>query len=64
MFQMVEVVGISPDGFSEAVKNAVDQVIKSGGKPHFFEVVEQRGSIRDGQLKEYQAIVKVAVEAS
>jgi flavin-binding protein dodecin len=59
---MVEVVGISPLGFSEAVKKAVEQVLKSGEKIHFFEVLQQRGSVREGQLKEYQVVLKIAVE--
>jgi len=62
MLQMIEVVGTSPLGFSEAVKTAVDELVRSGHKAHFFQVVEQRGSVREGQLKEYQVVLKVAVE--
>ena len=62
MFKMLEVVGIAGEGFSEAVKNAVQQVLASGEKVHFFEVIEERGSVRDGKLKEYQVKIKVAVE--
>ena len=62
MFKMIDVVGISPLGFSEAVKDGVERVLKSGEKVHFFQVLEQRGAVRDGQLKEYQVIIRVAVE--
>jgi len=62
MLEMIEVIGTSPIGFSEAAKAAVDDLIRSGRKAHFFQVVEQRGSVRDGGVKEYQVIVKVAVE--
>lgn len=62
MFKMIEVVGISHEGFSEAVKAAVARLLKSGEKVHFFTVQEQRGSVRDGALQEYQVILKVAVE--
>ena len=62
MFRMVEVIGTSENGFSEPVKEAVEQVIQSGAKAHFFEVIEQRGAVRDGKFKEYQVKVKVAVE--
>jgi dodecin len=62
MFKMLEVVGTSPASFSEAVKEAVNQVVKSGEKVHFFEVVEQRGAVRDGKFKEFQVKIKVAVE--
>jgi flavin-binding protein dodecin len=62
MFRMLEVIGSSETGFSEAVRQAVEGVIQSGAKAHFFEVVEQRGAVRDGKLKEFQVKVKVAVE--
>lgn len=63
MYKILEVVGRSPEGFSEAVKTAVSKVIESGQKAHYFEVIEQRGLIKDSQLKEYQVIIKVAVDA-
>jgi flavin-binding protein dodecin len=62
MFKMVEVVGISPSGFSEAVKDGVDKVLESGEKVHFFQVLEQRGAVREGTLKEFQVIIRVATE--
>jgi hypothetical protein len=62
MLRMIEVVGTSPLGFSEAVKTAVEEVIRSGKAPHFFQVVEQRGSVREGRLAQFQVVLKVAVE--
>lgn len=62
MLKMIEVIGISPNGFSEAVKEAVEEVIKSGKRIHFFEVVEQRGAIREGKLKEFQVKIRMAVD--
>jgi flavin-binding protein dodecin len=63
MLRMLEVVGTSPLGFSEAVRAAVDEIGKAGHKAHFFQVVEQRGAVREGRIKEYQVVLKVAVEA-
>ena len=63
MLRMLEVVGTSPLGFSEAVRAAVDEIVKAGHQAHFFQVVEQRGSVREGRIKEYQVVLKVAVEA-
>ena len=62
MFKMVDVVGVSQVGFSEAVKDGIDKVLASGEKVHFFQVLEQRGAVRNGELKEFQVIIRVAVE--
>jgi flavin-binding protein dodecin len=59
---MIEVIGSSEIGYSEAVKSAVQQLIDAGEKVHFFEVIEQRGAAREGRFKEFQVKVKVAVE--
>lgn len=62
MLKMIDVVGISPEGFSEAVKDGIDKVLASGEKVHFFQVLEQRGAVRDGELKEFQVIIRIATE--
>ena len=62
MLKMIEVIGCSPEGYTEAVKNAVEESIRLGNVVHFFEVIEQRGAVRQGKIKEYQAKVKIAVE--
>ncbi len=64
MFKMIEVVGVSPQGFSEAVKSAVDKLLAAGEDVHFFEIVSQRGSVRNGALAEYQVTLKAAVEVA
>jgi len=61
MFKVVEIVGSSPDGYTEAVKDVINKVNAGGESPAWFEVVEQRGAIVDGQLKEFQVKLKVAV---
>jgi len=63
MLIMKEVVGLSSEGFSEAVQTAIEKLISKGEKVHFFQVIEQRGSVRDGKLKEFQVIIKVAIES-
>lgn len=40
----------------------MEEVIKFGEKVHFFEVVEQRGAVREGQFKEFQVKIRIAVE--
>lgn len=62
MLKMVEVIGTSPQGYTEAVRNAVEARLKKGEKVHFFTVVEHRGAVREGKIKEYQVVLKVAIE--
>lgn len=62
MYRMLEVVGESPQGYTEAVRNAVETLAEAGEKPHWFEVTEFRGYVHDGKVKQYQAKVKVAVD--
>jgi len=64
MFRMLQVIGISERGFSEAVEDAVRQVTESGCDVHFFEVVEQRGAVRAGKIKEFQVKVNVGVKSA
>ena len=61
MLRMMEVIGVSGDGYTDAVCRAVDTLIAEGKKVHFFEVMEQRGAVREGRI-EYQVKVSVAVE--
>lgn len=62
MMKLIEVVGTSPASFAEAVRKAVESTAAAGEKVHFFTVSELRGGVRGGSI-EFQALVKVAVEA-
>ena len=62
MIQMMEVVGISKAGFSEAVKDIVKKLIDAGQKLYWFEIVEQRGAVKGVDI-EFQVKVRVAVES-
>ena len=62
MFKMIDVVGVSRTGFSEAVRNGVEKIQASGENAHFFQVLEQRGAVRSGELSEFQVTIRVAVE--
>jgi dodecin len=63
MLQMFEFVGASPLGFTEAVQAALAEAEARGLKAHFFQVVEQRGAVREGKIKEFQVVLKIAVES-
>ncbi|MDX9703765.1 MAG: dodecin family protein [Candidatus Auribacterota bacterium] len=63
MFNMIEVVGVSPDSFSNAVKNALKTIHNQGYVPSWFEVVEQRGVVSNNEVREFQVKVKIGVKA-
>jgi hypothetical protein len=58
-YKLVELVGTSAIGFDDAVKNAVAEAAQSLRHLDWFEVVEQRGMLKDGAVREYQAVIKV-----
>ena len=58
-YKKIEVVGTSPIGFSEAVKAAIAEASSTVRKMAWFEVVEQRGHIKDDKVDEYQVTLRV-----
>ncbi len=58
-YKKIEIVGTSPDSFADAVKSAVKEASKSVRKMSWFEVVEQRGAIKDGKVLEFQVTIRV-----
>jgi len=60
VYKRVELVGISPKSFEDAVNNAVEKASKTLHGMAWFEVMEQHGRISEGKVVEYQAVIKVA----
>lgn len=58
-YKKIELVGTSPVSFAEAVKAAVEEASKSVRHMNWFEVVEQRGFIRDGSVAEFQVTIRI-----
>lgn len=56
---MVEIVGTSPTSFAEAVKAGVAEAGKTLHHMDWFEVVEERGTIVDGKVGEFQVTLKI-----
>ncbi len=59
VYKKIEVVGTSKKSLSDAVKVAVARAAETVKNMSWFEVVEQRGAIRDGKVAEYQVTVKI-----
>jgi flavin-binding protein dodecin len=58
-YKVIELVGTSPMSFAEAVKSAVAEASKTVRHMDWFEVVNERGSIVDGKVAEFQVTLKV-----
>ena len=58
-YKKIELVGTSPVSFAEAVKTAIEEASKSVRHMNWFEVVEQRGFVKDGRVAEFQVTISV-----
>lgn len=59
VFRKSEFVGTSAQSFTDAAANAVAKAGENLRNMSWFEVVEQRGSIVDGKIQQYQVTIKV-----
>jgi flavin-binding protein dodecin len=58
-YKITEIVGTSPTSFAEAVRAAVTEAAKTVRNLEWFEVVDERGRIKDGTVVEFQVTVKI-----
>ena len=58
VFKGVTIVGTSNESFSDAIQLAVERAKQTIRELRWFEVREQRGAVRDGQI-EYQVTLDV-----
>lgn len=60
-YKMIEFVGSSHTGIEAAVQNAIAKAEMSESKMRWFEVMETRGHIENGQIAHWQVRVKIGV---
>jgi flavin-binding protein dodecin len=58
-YKITKLVGTSPVSFAEAAKAAVAEAAKTVRNMEWFEVQEERGRIKDGQIEEFQVRLKI-----
>ena len=58
-YKKVEIVGTSTVSFAEATKAAIAEASQTIRHMAWFEVVEQRGMIKDGSVAEFQVVLKI-----
>ena len=58
-YGLTEVVGTSSEGIDQAVRNGVSRLAKTTRHIDWFEVVQVRGYVRDGEVDHFQVTMKV-----
>ena len=58
-YRVTEIVGSSPDGVDQAIRNAVARASQTLRYLEWFEVAEIRGHLSDGQVAHVQVTIKV-----
>ena len=58
-YKKIEIVGTSPVSFAGAVKSAVREASTTIRHMDWFEVVETRGRLKDGQVVEFQVTLRI-----
>ena len=59
VYRVTEIVGSSPDGVDQAIRNAVERASQTLRNLDWFEVAEIRGHLADGQIAHVQVHLKV-----
>lgn len=59
VYKKVEVTGSSPDSMEDAIRKAIARASQTVRNMRWFEVVETRGHIEDGQIGHWQVTVKI-----
>ena len=59
IYKKIELVGSSPKGIEEAVKNALIRAKKTVRNMRWFELAETRGYLEDGDIAHWQVTLKV-----
>jgi hypothetical protein len=56
---MLEIVGTSKEGYEQAIREAIEKAARTVRNMSWFEVIEQRGTVIDGKVGEYQVKLNV-----
>ena len=58
-YKVSEIVGTSPDGVDQAIRNALDKASQTLRGLDWFEVVNVRGHLEEGAIKHFQVTIKI-----
>lgn len=58
-YKIIELVGSSPVGTDDAIRNAIAKAALTVKHMDWFEVVETRGHLVDGKIAHFQVTIKI-----
>ncbi|MFS0736638.1 dodecin [Sphingomonas sp. 1P06PA] len=58
-YRVIELVGSSPDSIDEAIRTAIRRASATLHNLRWFEVVETRGHVEDGEIKHFQVTLRM-----
>jgi hypothetical protein len=58
-YRISELVGTSPDGIDQAIRNGVERASKTLRHVDWFEVTQVRGHVIDGRVDHFQVSLKI-----
>jgi dodecin len=58
-YKLTEIVGTSPEGVSQAIRNGIGKAAETVRNLDWFEVEEIRGHIDEDEIKHFQVKMKV-----
>jgi flavin-binding protein dodecin len=59
VYKHLELTGSSPDGVEAAIRNAIAKANETVRNIQWFEVVETRGHVKDGEVAHWQVTLKL-----
>jgi dodecin len=58
-YKLIELVGVSEQDVSDAIRNAIHRAAETLRGLDWFEVTQIRGTVRDGKVDQFQVSLKV-----
>ena len=57
-YRVSEIVGTSPEGIDQAIRNAIERASRTLRHVDWFEVTQVRGQVKDGSVEHFQVGLK------
>ncbi len=58
-YRVTEIVGTSPEGVDQAIRNGIGRAARTLRHLDWFEVLQVRGQVKDGEVEHFQVSLKI-----